>query len=68
MNWEKGVVFTNSLHIHMYKKSGIDKVDSVHQELLKMGRHGSICYGVRLYNVPERYSEIASDYSKRSDS
>jgi len=26
------------------------------------------CYGVRLYNIPERYSEIASDYSKRSDS
>jgi len=26
------------------------------------------CYGVRLYNVPECYSEIASNYSKRSDS
>jgi len=31
-------------------------------------RQESWCYGVRLYNVPERYSEIASDYSKRSDS
>jgi len=39
------------------------------QEIISLSTTESeYCYGICLYNVPECYSEIASDYSKRSDS